>query len=50
MTDRIKHRFQGSLREWLRLLVEMKLISEQDSAGAAERAAPNSEIQDRNVA
>lgn len=46
MTDRMKHRFQGQLRNWLRLLAEMRLISEQEAADAADRAAADAATRD----
>jgi hypothetical protein len=43
MADHIKHRFRGSLQEWLQLLVGMQLISEEEASDAADRAAADAE-------
>lgn len=44
MADRIKYRFHGRLQDWLRRLVAMQLISEEEEADAAGRAAADAEV------
>jgi hypothetical protein len=39
MNSHQKHRFQGHVPNWLRLLLDMKLITRQDADEALERAA-----------